>query len=60
MIVAVTFVDVVAVTVDDVVDVVVVLDRFMTTFRAMNVLGIVTFTDVVAGGGAHVPFYGPG
>lgn len=59
MIVAVTFVGVVTMTVDDVVDVVLVLDRFVTTFHTMNVLGIVTFTDVVAGGGAHVPFYGP-
>jgi hypothetical protein len=60
VIVAVTFVDVMAMAVDDVVDVVLVLDRFVPTFRAMNVLGIVTFTDVVAGGGAHVSFYGPG
>jgi hypothetical protein len=49
-----------AMTVDDVVDVVVVLDRLVTTFRAVDVLRIVTFADVIAGGGAHVGIYGPG
>ena len=57
MVVAVIAVNVVAVAVHDVVDVVVVLHRLMTALRAVDVLRIVTFADMVAG--AHALSYGP-
>jgi hypothetical protein len=60
VIVAVILMDVMAMTFDDVVDVVAVLHRLVPTFRAVDVLGIVTLTDVVAVGEAHVSLYGPG
>ncbi len=60
MIVAVTLMDVVAVPVDDVVDVVTVLHRRVSAFRTVDVLRIVTLANVTAGGVAHTLFYGPG
>src|SRR5262245_25431466 len=54
VIVAVALVNVVAMTVDDVIDVVVVLHRAMTAARTVGVLRIVTFTDMLTGGGAHI------
>ena len=60
MIVAVRAVGVVTMTVDDVVDVVFVLHRFVAARRAVDVLGIVTFADMGgAGFGAHALSYGP-
>ena len=59
MIVAVRAVDVMAMTVDDVVDVAVVLDRVVAALRAVDVLRIVTFAIVTAVVRAHVSFYGP-
>jgi hypothetical protein len=60
VIVAVTGVDVVAMAVDDVVDVTVVLHRVVPTFRTVDVLRIVTLANVIAVLRAHVSFYGPG
>jgi len=59
VIVAVRAVDVMAMTVDDVVDVAVVLDRVVAALRAVDVLRIVTFAIVTAVVRAHVSFYGP-
>ena len=63
MIVAVPRLDavrVMAVAIDHVVDVILVLDRGVTTIRAVNVRGIVTVANVGnASGGAHVPYYAP-
>ena len=59
MIVAVRAVDVMAVTIDDVVDVTVVLNRLVPAARPVRVLRIVTLTNVVAVFRAHVSFYGP-
>jgi hypothetical protein len=53
VIVAVTVVDVVAVPVDDVILVVLVLDGRVTAARTMDVLGVVAFAGVGAGGGGH-------
>ena len=47
-----------AMTVDDVVDVIVVLHGFVTAARTVDVLRIVTFANM-GGAGAHVPSYGP-
>ncbi len=49
MIVAVTFVDVMTMTLDDVVDVVAVLHRGVTALRTVDVLRIVTFANMTAG-----------
>ncbi len=49
MIVAVTRVDVVTVTVDDVVDVIVVLHRDVSAVRTVGVLRVVTFANMTAG-----------
>jgi hypothetical protein len=58
VIVAVVVVGVMTVTLDDVVDVVIVLDRGMTARGAMDVAGVVTFANVGnAGCGAHVLSY---
>ena len=59
MIVAVRVVDVMAMTIDDVVDVTVVLDRVVAALRPVDVLRIVTFAIVTAALGAHASFYGP-
>ena len=60
MIVAVRAVDVMAMAVDDVVDVTVVLHRVVPAARAVDVLRIVTLANVTAGGVAHTLLYGPG
>lgn len=60
MIVAVILVDVVAVPVDDVVDVIAVLHGLVAALRTVDVLRIVTLANVTAGGVAHTLFYGPG
>ena len=49
MIVAVTFVGVMTVAFDDVVDVIVVLHRNVSALRAVDVLRIVTFANMTAG-----------
>lgn len=59
MIVAVRAVDVMAVTIDDVVDVPVVLNGLVAAARTVRVLRIVTLTNVVAVFRAHASFYGP-
>lgn len=59
VIVAVRVVDVMAMTIDDVIDVTVVLDRLVTALRPVDVLRVVTFAIVTAVRGAHVSFYGP-
>lgn len=59
MIVAVPVVNVVAMPVDDVVDVTVVLDRVVAAARAVDVLRIVTLANVIAILRAHVSLYGP-
>ena len=59
MIVAVRVVDVMAMTIHDVVGVTVVLDRFVAALRAVRVLRVVTFANVIAVLGAHVSLYGP-
>ena len=59
MIVAVRAVDVMAVSIDDVVDVPVVLNGLVPAARTVNVLRVVTLTNVVAVLRAHASFYGP-
>ncbi len=49
VIVAVAVVDVMAMAFDDVVDVVAMLHRFVTALRAVDVLRIVTFANMIAG-----------
>jgi len=49
VIVAVRAVDVMAVTIDDVVDVTVVLHRVVAAARTVDVLRIVTFANMIAG-----------
>ncbi len=51
-------VGVMAMAFDDVVDVILVLDRGMTAARTMDVLLIVTFANVGGAGSAHVSSYG--
>jgi hypothetical protein len=53
VIVAVAVVHVVAVPIDDVIDVIVVLDLGMTARRAVNVLRIMAFAGVGGARGAH-------
>ena len=60
VVVAVIAVRVVAVTFDDVIDVIAVHDRPVTALRAVDVLRIVTFADVIAVLRAHASMYGPG
>jgi hypothetical protein len=61
VVVAVAFVDVVAMAVDHVVDVTVVLHGGVTAARTVDVLRIVTFANMGdAGLGAHAYSYGPG
>jgi len=59
VIVAVRAVDVMAVTIDDVVDVTVVLHRVVAAAQTVDVLRIVTFAIVTAVVRAHASFYGP-
>ena len=59
MIVAMRAVNVMAVTFDDVVDVPVVLHGLVSAARTMNVLRIVTLTNMIAVLRAHASFYGP-
>ncbi len=59
MIVAVRAVNVMAVAVHDVVDVIVVLHRVVAAARAVDVLRIVTLANVIAVLRAHVSLYGP-
>jgi len=60
VIVAVRAVGVMTVAVDDVVDVIFVLHRFVAARRAVDVLGVVTFANMGgAGFGAHALSYGP-
>jgi len=46
----------VAMTLDDVIDMLLVLHRRVTAAWPVDVLGIVTFANVGGAGGAHVPF----
>lgn len=59
MIVAVPVVSVMPVVVDDVIDVIVVLHRVVAAARAVDVLRIVTFANVIAVFRAHASLYGP-
>jgi len=59
VIVAVRAVDVMAVTLDDVVDVPVVLHRDVSAVRTVDVLRIVTLANVIAILRAHASLYGP-
>jgi hypothetical protein len=59
VIVAVRAVDVMAVVIDDIIDVPVVLDGLVAAARTVDVLRIVTLTIVVAVFRAHASFYGP-
>jgi len=59
VIVAVAVVNVMTMTVDDVIDVVVVLHAAMTAARTVGVLRIVTFANMLTVGGAHISVYGP-
>ena len=59
MIVAVRAVDVMAMTIDDVIDVPVVLHRRVAAVGAVDVLRIVTLANVIAVLRAHVSLYGP-
>jgi hypothetical protein len=60
VIVAVRAVDMMAMTIDDVIDVPVVFDRVVPALRAVDVLRVVTFAIVTAVVRAHASFYGPG
>jgi hypothetical protein len=59
VIVAVPGVDVMAMAVDDVVDVAVVLERLVPALRTVDVLRIVTLANVIAVLRAHASLYGP-
>jgi hypothetical protein len=60
VVVAVAFVHVVPVAIDDIIHVVVVADRLVAAARPVDVLGIMTFADVGDTGGlAHAHGYAP-
>ena len=59
MIVAVPAMNVMAMAVDDVIDMTVVLHRVVPTLRTVDVLRIVTVANVIAVLRAHASFYGP-
>jgi hypothetical protein len=57
VVVAVTLVDVMAVPVDHIVDVAIMLHRWVAAARAVDVVGVVAFAVVGAGGGGHGVLY---